>query len=153
MDPQRMYTAKDLTPDELRASRISNQSFLTAFVKFSSPSGIYTATCGRDGNRIILSGCPKDVSGVEEVIAHVAGSTHKLRTTNSPPELRKIPLNGELTQARLADIVEGIRSSYPDAHIDQILYDKVPDELVENPGFPREKLRPVPYFHESEAAF
>lgn len=156
----RAETVDALTSEELRASRIPDSSLSRAWVEFKDYNNkeyraVYCPKYGKDpqDKTVILN---TEEGKVSEVITEVyrisKGRLFGVTTLMSsflrsygPKELNEksisFSVKGEITQKRVADITEALKEEgFTDVKISKVIFQEVPRQAYEHPGFPREKL-------------
>mgnify|MGYP001560874691 FL=1 len=154
----RSVFATDLTPEELRASKLPNDSLNMILVKFESSSGKkYSAHhhCKPIDSRPYISlMCTEDYVDIEDfenievkIAEIVKGVLWGRCEIGFPPTqikrtIRTIyPKEIVLTQARIADFVDQYKISFDNVIIGWASFKDLPKSLYENSGLPPEKLR------------
>lgn len=144
-------TARNLTLEELKASKLPDNSLTAILVDFISPAGrSYKAVHNnsRLGPYILLARDEKndkvDFSNVEDIVTkEVRG---KLESRNflygTSDTWRKIYLKGNLTQSRVASCVEKYKKHFEDVNIILAQFQDILKSAYEDSGLPLEKLKP-----------
>lgn len=149
-EPHGWVEAKDLTPEELRASLLADVHIVSIWVRFTSEAGKhYKALHIYDGKPtsipqlIFLIQEEKDkpdFQDVQEIVANETGGLPKYISDRGTDICAMIELEHKPTQSRVADYVERIYIKHFTDVTTEAYFRNVPKSAYENSGLPLEKL-------------
>jgi len=140
--------ARDLTPEELRASRLPDECIHAIWVKFTSDANNHYQAVHvhihENEPYILLRGTDKDRQDfvdVKGIVANItAGSPQRFMADRTSDICTVINLHEELTQARVADFVEKYREDFGDVSTPVAYFHDVLRSTYESSGLPLKKL-------------
>lgn len=146
--------AKNLTTDDLKASKIPNRYFYLARGTVQSENGIsYTVTHQYDSayheNPIVSvvksKYSHKKPSRIDTLLTVVRitsltkGERHRISRKYKRSRML-IDLNGNHTQKKMAEFFDKYNENFKKVRIRDVVFTDVPEQFVKNPGFSRKKL-------------
>ncbi|MFH0949116.1 MAG: hypothetical protein V1802_01365 [Candidatus Aenigmatarchaeota archaeon] len=141
-------SAKNLTSEELRASKIPDECLAAVWVEFRSKAdkryqavhvrrhstGPYILLCGLDKNLL-------DFEYVERIVANETYGNQQLHINDRSDDICDvIRLTKKPTQAKVAEVIEKYKTHFSDVTIPEAYFFDVRKSVYENPGLPEEKL-------------
>ncbi len=138
--------ARDLTIDELRASKLPDAFLISIWVDFNSQAGkrYQTVHVRHPKPYILLSGLDKDENDfryVEGIVSSETSGIPRGQIKNRETDICSyIDLSEDPTQIKVVDFAEKYSKNFKNVKVSSAYFSNVPRSNYENSGLPLEKL-------------